>query len=78
MDTATVDAVYAVVGYLAREWGEHGYRLSVEGSRSGGAIAHVVHSDGSRFVILADRWGNVLGHGDTVESVIAHDAQVTA
>lgn len=56
---ATVDAAFAVLGHLSREWGDHGYRVHVEGDGAGGAICHVRHTDGSEFEIRSDRWGNI-------------------
>ena len=57
---ASVDAARTVLGHLAREWGEYGYGVRVEGDGMLGAIAHVRHNDGSEFTIHADRWGNLL------------------
>ena len=46
--------------YLAREWGEHGYRLAVEAVDSAGvAVFMATSSDGGRWRFMVDRWGNV-------------------
>jgi hypothetical protein len=52
---ATLDAVAAVVAYVGREWGDYGYRLS----QAGGGVFQVRHTDGSRFLVGSDAYGNV-------------------
>lgn len=67
---ATIDATQAVVAYLAREWGVHGYRTRIVGDGSGGARCHVSHGDGSKFTLRADAYGNIRHRAD----IAAHDA----
>jgi len=58
--SATPDAVIAAIAHLERGWG-HGYRiLGLDSPQWGSARIHVAHSDGSRFTITADRWGNIV------------------
>lgn len=56
---ASTDALGAIAGHVSRNWGDYGY--SIRGMRTVGIItfALVGHSDGSRFYVMADRWGNV-------------------
>lgn len=57
--SASPDAMQCVAGRLGREWGDYGY--TIEGADSpifGGARLFVRHSDGSRFMVAVDRWGN--------------------
>jgi hypothetical protein len=59
------DAVIAAIAHLHREWGDYGYWIEKieeieEGPLRGGATIHVVHSDGSRFTISADAYGQIL------------------
>ncbi len=53
--SATTDQMGAAVGYLSREWGDHGYRIKQD-DRPG--VFECSHSDGSRFYISADAYGN--------------------
>lgn len=59
------DAVIEVASKVNREWGSHGYAIQAltEGPVYGSAIAEVWHSDGSRFFVGADRYGNSV-HAD--------------
>jgi predicted Zn-ribbon and HTH transcriptional regulator len=52
---ATTDQMGAAAGYLSREWGDHGYGIK-QADEEG--VFDCIHSDGSRFQIRADRWGN--------------------
>jgi hypothetical protein len=53
------DAMGAAAAFLSREWGQSGYRLSCRGCIAPRvALFDCVHSDGSRFRIVADSWGN--------------------
>lgn len=53
------DQLSAGAAYLSREWGECGYTITgVESPTAYVALLRVCASDGSRFTILADRWGN--------------------
>jgi hypothetical protein len=52
-------ALSAAAHFVDREYGSHGYRIGIAMS-SGAVVAfEVAHSDGSRFNIIADKWGNV-------------------
>ena len=60
MLSITPDQMSAAAGYIAREWGDHGYRIEDVQSRTGRvSLFFVVAPDGSRFVVGADTWGNV-------------------
>jgi hypothetical protein len=67
------DALHAAVGYLCREWGEHGYRVTELRSIgwSGAGAIGVRHSDGSEFWIATDRYSCHLVAGDTFEAVVS-------
>lgn len=54
----TVDAMMAAAGYLSRNWGDYGYRIGLAASVGSGGVFSCSASDGSRFWIYADRWGN--------------------
>ena len=55
----TPDQMSAAASYIAREWGDYGYRITnIESPTYLVSAFYVRHSDGSEFVILADRWGN--------------------
>lgn len=58
--TMEPDTIIAACGRVNREWGSYGYRVeSVEQiGWTGGVTLHVVHTDGSRFTVSVDRWGN--------------------
>jgi hypothetical protein len=56
----TADQMSAAAHYLAREWGDES-RYRIEGIESPTlkvSLFRVVHADGSRFTIAADKWGN--------------------
>ena len=54
-----LDAVFAAAGKVSREWGDYGYKLSIEGAAVGSYLFGVRHLDGSEFFLLSDRYGNV-------------------
>lgn len=61
------DQLASAGSYIAREWGDYGYRIEeIESPTRAVSAFHVVASDGSRFTVLADKWGNVR-HLDTHE-----------
>lgn len=42
--------------------GDHGYRIEqIESPTRAVALFHVVCSDGGRFIVVMDKWGNVGG-----------------
>lgn len=55
------EAMRAAAGFLSREWGEN-YRIGYAGwtnhEAQGVEVFQCRASDGSRFLIWADRWGN--------------------
>ena len=53
------DSMSAAAAHVDREYGCTGYRIGLAGVDRRIAIFEVVCSDGSRFNLLADRWGNV-------------------
>jgi hypothetical protein len=55
----TPDQLASAGSYIARTWGDYGYR--VEGIESPSRVVslfYVYASDGSRFTVAADKWGN--------------------
>jgi hypothetical protein len=83
MISVTTDQMSAAAAYIAREWGGYGYRIElIESPTRAVSVFHVVASDGGRFIIAADTWGNTRGpvdsHGyDTPERAAALTALVT-
>jgi len=57
----TCDAIGCIVAVLRRDYGDYGYRFErfEQVGWTGGARGFVAHSDGSRFVLVSDRYGNV-------------------
>ena len=51
---ATLDQLSAYTWAVRKHWGDYGYRI-----RTNGCLAQVEHTDGSRFYLKADRFGNV-------------------
>lgn len=69
----SVDALMHATCYVAREWGEEaGYRCEIVGSSAKVVVLEVSASDGARFLVAADRWGNTAD--DTAHEGIDHDA----
>lgn len=63
--SVTADQLSSAAGYLVRNWGDYGYRFEGIESPSGAvSVFRVVCSDGGRFSIVADKWGNC-AHLDT-------------
>ena len=59
MLSITPDQLSAAGSYIAREWGDYGYRIeNIESPTHRVSLFHVCASDGSRFTVAADRWGN--------------------
>lgn len=57
--TVTLDCMGAAASYIAREWGDHGYRIGLQTVSPGGTgIFLVTHFDGSEFHVASDRYGN--------------------
>lgn len=55
----TPDQMSAAASYLIREWGEYGYTIeAIECPTYKVALFRIRHSDGSRFTIATDKWGN--------------------
>ena len=53
------DQLSAAGSYIARTWGDYGYRVeAVESPTYAVSLFRVVASDGSRFTVAADKWGN--------------------
>jgi hypothetical protein len=54
------DAMMAAAAHVERDYGHSGYSLGIiSSSWTGSGLFEVSHSDGSRFRLYADRWGNV-------------------
>jgi hypothetical protein len=66
MISVTPDQMASAGSYISREWGDYGYRIeNVESPTHAVSVFHVVASDGGRFVVAVDKWGNA---GGPVES----------
>jgi len=66
MLSITPDQMAAAGSYISREWGDHGYRIeAIESPTFRVSLFHVCASDGARFVVGVDKWGNT---GGPVES----------
>jgi hypothetical protein len=57
------EAMMAASGYLMSEWGEHGYTIGYAGEwvdsvNKAWSVFQCCASDGARFLIRADRYGN--------------------
>ena len=57
--SAPVDVVMTAASHLARNWGEYGYSLALEGGSFGWSLFRGHHSDGSNFWFVVDRYCNV-------------------
>lgn len=82
MLSITPDQLAAAGGYISRTWGDYGYRIEgIESATYAVSLFHVCASDGSRFIVAADRWGNCRytdSHGyETPERTAALSALVT-
>ena len=57
--SVTPDQLSAAGSYIIRNWGDIGYRVeAVESPTRRVTVFRVVASDGSRFTVLTDKWGN--------------------
>jgi hypothetical protein len=66
--SVTADQMSSAAGYLTRNWGDYGYRFEGIETRTGAvSVFRVACFDGSRFSIVADKWGNT-AHLDTHNS----------
>jgi hypothetical protein len=64
----TLDAISGAIGAVRKHWGDYGYRVGIAVSNyAGSIIVEVVHSDGSRFNLKSDRFGNVSQWNDSTE-----------
>ena len=71
--SVTPDQMASAGGYISREWGDYGYRIEgIESPTHAVAVFRVVASDGSRFAIAADKWGNcrALPDGDIARRTV--------
>ena len=60
MLSITPDQMAAAGSYVAREYGDCGYSFEqIESPTRRVSLFHVVAGDGSRFIVAADRYGNV-------------------
>jgi hypothetical protein len=65
MLSITPDQLGSAGSYIAREWGDYGYRIEeIESPSARVSLFHVCASDGSRFTVLVDKWGQCR-HADT-------------
>jgi hypothetical protein len=59
MLSITPDQLSSAGSYIAREWGDHGYVVeNITAPIRLVTLFHVRASDGSRFVVAVDCWGN--------------------
>jgi hypothetical protein len=73
----TPDQLGSAGSYIAREWGDYGYRIEdIESPTRAVSLFHVCASDGSRFTVAVDKWGNAR-YQDTHEHT-ASDARLAA
>lgn len=57
--TAPLDRVITAAAYIARNWGEYGYGLSIEQTTTSWTLFRGHHYDGSNFWFVVDRDCNV-------------------
>ncbi len=68
MLSITPDQLASAGSYISHEWGDYGYRIEgIESPSVRVSVFRVCASDGSRFSVLADRYGNTR-HLDTHSS----------
>ena len=66
--SVTADQMSSAAGYLTSNWGDYGYRFEgIETRTYAVSVFRVACSDGGRFTIIADKWGNTR-HLDTHSS----------
>jgi hypothetical protein len=66
MLSITPDQLASAGGHIARMWGDYGYRIeAIESPTRAVSLFHVCASDGSRFIVPIDKWGNA---GEAVDS----------
>ena len=66
--SVTADQMSSAAGYLVKNWGDYGYRFEgIETRTCAVSVFRVAVSDGGRFSIVADKWGNT-AHLDTHSS----------
>lgn len=76
--SVSADQMSAAAGYLRREWGDYGYRFEgIETWSHAVSVFRVSCFDGSRFSIVADKWGNTR-HLDTHSSDDGLDQMVAS
>lgn len=74
-----VDAMSSAASYLSREWGDNyyiGYVAQYLFTSSVVNVFQCVASDGSRFLIYSDRWGNTGTFNKEDEARIALELDV--
>lgn len=53
------EQLHAAASHIERNYGHYGYAVEIiESPTAMVSLFHVVHSDGSRFIVAADRYGN--------------------
>ena len=66
--SVTADQMSCAAIHLRENWGDYGYRFTgIETRTYAVSVFRVCCSDGSRFSIVADKWGNTR-HLDTHDS----------
>ena len=60
MISVSPDQLASAGGYIAREWGDHGYRIEAITSptHAVSVFSVVCCGDGARFAVAVDRWSN--------------------
>ncbi len=79
--SVTCDQMSGAAAFLAREWGDYGYRFTgIESPTFAVSVFTVRHSDGSEFAIGADRWGNcaALPDGAAERAAMVRDMHAAA
>jgi hypothetical protein len=57
--SVTPDQMASAGSYISHNWGDYGYRIEGVQTRTYAVtVFRVCASDGSRFTVLADKWGN--------------------
>lgn len=66
MLSITPDQLHSAGGHITRTWGDYGYRIeAIESPTWAVSLFHVAASDGARFVVAVDKWGNTGGPVDS-------------
>lgn len=57
--SVTPDQLASAGSYISHEWGDYGYRVeAIETRTFSVSVFRVCASDGARFAVITDKWGN--------------------